>query len=125
MDPWLSLPKIVIDRSQLQEFSEGDQAIEQELLHLFVEDTQEHLTRLHLAIAHQAFEEARREAHHIKGASAHVAALTMFAIAAELEDQLQQQPSPLPLTLLKHLETAYQNVIDQIEQWDQESATLG
>lgn len=125
MDPWPSLPEMIIDRKQLQEFSEGDRAIEQELLHLFVRDTQEHLTHLRLEIANQDFEEARREAHHLKGASAHVAALVMFAIATEVENQLQQQRSPFAMTLLEQLATAYQNVMNQIEQWDQESTALG
>lgn len=119
-----SIPAVVIDQQQLQEYSGGDRVFEQELLHLFVEDTQHHLVALSVAIADQDFEVARREAHYIKGASAHVGALAMSAISAVVEDHMKQQTSPIPEFLLDQLVTAYQDVILQTEQWDQDLTAL-
>ncbi|WP_299411319.1 Hpt domain-containing protein [Acaryochloris sp. IP29b_bin.148] len=108
----------VIDPNQLQEYSDGDRAFEQELLELFVEDTHRHLVQLRHAIATQAFEAARQEAHHIKGASAHVGAIAMSKLAATLETHAKQQTAPAPL--LGQLEQAYQQVMQQAEQWGQD-----
>lgn len=124
MKPWQTQPSIAVDRNHLQECSEGDRVFEQELLHLFVDDTHQHMIRLKTAISTQEFEIARREAHHIKGASAHVGAVTMFAIAAELEAQMKHVHQNQPCPLLHQLEAAYQAVITQTAQWDQELASL-
>ena len=113
-----------IDRSLLHEYSDGDRDFEQELLHLFVDDTQQHLASLKAAISNQNFDIATREAHHIKGASAHVGAVAMFAIATEVEALIKQKITPPSLPLLSQLETAYQDVIAVTEQWDQESTAL-
>ncbi|KAI9131511.1 Hpt domain-containing protein [Acaryochloris sp. CCMEE 5410] len=123
MKSWPSITPISIDRTLLHEYSDGDRNFEQELLHLFVDDTQQHLARLKAAISNQNFDMATREAHHIKGASAHVGAVAMFAIAAEIETLIKQK-STSPSLLLSQLETAYQDVIGMTEQWDQESTTL-
>lgn len=124
MESWQPIPPITIDRSYLQECSDGDPAFEQELLHLFVDDTQQHLVSLRAAIATQNFDIARQEAHHIKGASAHVGAVTMFAIAAAVEAQMKENTTPLSLPLLSQLEAAYQDVVAQTKQWDQEPTIL-
>ena len=120
MDPSPSLP---IDRSQLQECSEGDRVFEQELLTLFVEDTQQHLGRLQVAIATQDVQTAQREAHHIKGSSAHIGAQVMFTLATAIEDHMKQQTT-LPDPLLSQLATAYQEVVALTEQWYPESTRL-
>jgi len=124
MKSWQSFTTLTIDQSLLHEYSEGDRSFEQELLHLFVEDTQQHLARLRAAISTHNFDIAKRQAHHIKGASAHVGAVTMVAIATEIEAQINQQTAPPPLLLLTQLEAAYQDVITVAEQWDQESTPL-
>lgn len=124
MKAWPSITPISIDRSLLHEYSDGDRDFEQELLHLFVNDTQQHLASLKAAISNQNFDIATREAHHIKGASAHVGAVAMFAIATEVEALIKQKITPPSLPLLSQLETAYQDVIAVTEQWDQESTTL-
>ncbi|WP_299485918.1 Hpt domain-containing protein [Acaryochloris sp. IP29b_bin.137] len=124
MEPWQTHLPPAIDRSQLQESSAGDRAFEQELLHLFVADTQQHLKRLKTAIATQDFDIAQREAHHMKGASAHVGAVTMYAIATAVEVQMRQHMMDQSLPLLNQLEMAYQAVIDQTEQWDQDLTSL-
>lgn len=124
MKSWPSITPISIDRNLLHEYSDGDRDFEQELLHLFVDDTQQHLARLKAAISSQNFDTATQEAHHIKGASAHVGAVAMFAIAAEIEALIKQKRTPPSLPLLSQLETAYQDVIGMAEQWDQESTPL-
>lgn len=124
MKPWPSITPNSIDRNLLHEYSDGDRNFEQELLHLFVDDTQQHLTSLKAAISNQNFDIATREAHHIKGASAHVGAVAMSAIAAEIETLIKQKSTSPSLPLLNQLETAYQDIIGMAEQWDQESTTL-
>lgn len=124
MNSWPSITPISIDRTLLHEYSDGDRSFEQELLHLFVDDTQQHLANLKAAISDQNFDIATQEAHHIKGASAHVGAVAMFAIAAEIETLIKQKSTSPSLPLLSQLETAYQDVIGMTEQWDQESTTL-
>ncbi|NJK42156.1 MAG: Hpt domain-containing protein [Acaryochloridaceae cyanobacterium SU_2_1] len=98
-----------IDHHQLQEYSQGDLVFEQELLALFIADTQQHLEQLQGAVTQQEWETAREVAHHIKGASGHVGAQVMSRIAAQLETQSQQQ-QPLDL-LFQDLQTAYTAVI--------------
>lgn len=120
MDPSLSVP---IDRNQLQECSEGDRAFEQELLTLFVDDTQQHLERLQVAIANQDVQTAMREAHHIKGSSAHIGAQVIFTLATAIEDHMKQQTT-LPEPLLSQLAMAYQDVVALTEQWYPESTRL-
>lgn len=124
MEPPQTISSIAVDRNQLQDCSGGDRSFEQELLHLFVEDTQQHLLRLQHAIAARRFDLARREAHHIKGASAHVGAVTMFAIATEVEARMEQQTLDQSIPLLHQLDVAYQAVIAQTMQWDQELTSL-
>jgi signal transduction histidine kinase/DNA-binding response OmpR family regulator len=82
---------LVIDWDHLHQISDDNTDFEQELLHIFVIDTQEHLNTAQSALALGDHETVARAAHHIKGASANVGLTEMQTIASKLEYQSQQQ----------------------------------
>lgn len=81
---------IAIDWEQLHQISDGNSEFEHELLKIFVEDTQQHLTIAKIAFSENNAEQLSRSAHHIKGASANVGLYEMQAISATLEEQANQ-----------------------------------
>lgn len=97
-----------IDYQLLQEYSQGDLAFEQELLALFMQDTQQYLQQLEQAIMAQDWQTVQEAAHHIKGASGHVGAQAMSRIATAIETHSQQQQALDQL--FQDLQTAYAEV---------------
>lgn len=77
----------VMNWEHLHQLSDGNEAFERELLHIFVEDVGNHLAHLKTAIADGNFHAIEHTAHHIKGASANVGLAAMSAIAAAFEQQ--------------------------------------
>lgn len=96
-----------IDLDYLHQLSEGDAEFEQELLLMFIEDSQTHLKGAKAALTQPAFSELRQEAHYLKGSSGNVGAHTMHTLAAELEHKAAQQDPANLDTLMQNLETAY------------------
>jgi HPt (histidine-containing phosphotransfer) domain-containing protein len=85
-----------INWNQLHDLSGHDPAFERELLQIFLQDTQTQLARLEAAWAIGDFVEVRLTAHHIKGASANVGAVTLAKWAAQIETAArEQQPDPI------------------------------
>jgi HPt (histidine-containing phosphotransfer) domain-containing protein len=80
-----------MDWQRLHDLSGGMREFEQELLAIFVDDTQSHVEAMERAIVAQDFTTLATEAHHIKGASANVGAVPMQEIALFLEQQAHQQ----------------------------------
>ena len=86
------------DREQLEHLAGGDKAFENELLQLFVGDTENSLSQLDAAISSNSQDAVQSLAHYIKGASANVGAVGMSQTAAQLEKlaktgDLQAAPS--------------------------------
>lgn len=78
-------PNPDINWKQLHELSGNDQAFEQELLQIFMEDSHEQLGRLSAAWADGDLNQVRQVAHHIKGASANVGAIAIAHWASQIE----------------------------------------
>jgi len=74
-----------IDLDRLEEVTAGDEELRQELIDLFMADTEERFLILESAIAGKNGEELNRTAHSIKGSSANMGAAALQALAYELE----------------------------------------
>ncbi|MEM8614755.1 MAG: Hpt domain-containing protein [Cyanobacteria bacterium P01_H01_bin.105] len=73
------------DQEQLEQLSGGDKVFEQELLQMFVGDTENSLSQLATAVSVENPTAIEALAHYIKGASANVGAVGMSRTAARLE----------------------------------------
>jgi HPt (histidine-containing phosphotransfer) domain-containing protein len=80
-----SNPHPDINWRQLHELSGNDQAFEQELLQIFLEDSHEQMGHLNAAWAAGDLNQVRLVAHHIKGASANVGAVAIARWASQIE----------------------------------------
>ncbi len=105
-----------LDLAYLHQVSQDDSDFEQELLAVFMADTQTHLAAAKDAVSVQDAETIRQEAHHIKGASANVGAKRVAGLAAELENQAKQGDLGTASMLLQQLETATKAVAQFAEQ---------
>ncbi|KAM3115158.1 GAF domain-containing protein [Phormidesmis sp. 146-33] len=103
---------LAIDWEHLHQISDGNTDFEQELLQIFVTDTQEHLNTAQTALATGNHEAVARAAHHIKGASANVGLTEMQTIASKLDHQSQQQNLEEAPQLLLALAHSIQTVRD-------------
>ncbi|MGF1600418.1 MAG: Hpt domain-containing protein [Thermosynechococcaceae cyanobacterium] len=123
-----------INRNRLQEYSGGEIEFEIELLNLFIEDAQQHLDTIDVAIssaikptegaaegdyseglAGSNLETIYQEAHHLKGASGTIGAERFEAISTQLEQAARQgQPCIQHLCALK---IAFAELTIQVSQW--------
>ena len=78
---------LAIDWEHLHQISDGNADFERELLHIFLEDTQQHLTSAKTALGTEDAIAVSRAAHHVKGSSSNVGLYEMQAIASTLEEQ--------------------------------------
>jgi HPt (histidine-containing phosphotransfer) domain-containing protein len=76
-----------IDWERLHQLSNYSAEFEWELLQVFADDSCAYLAHLKQAIALQDYGQIEQDAHHIKGASANVGAMSMQTAAAALEQQ--------------------------------------
>ena len=106
-----------IDLDYLRQFSEGDTAFEQELLELFVADSQTHLAAVKAAIITQDLETVRQKAHQLKGSSSNVGANVMQDLAAQLEQAAKQETLEKVSTWFAELEAAYAAVATFVTHW--------
>jgi len=96
-----------IDWEYLHQISDHDPDFEQELLEVFIADTQIHLANIQAAASAQDSQGVRQEAHYIKGASANVGATAIHQLAARLEEESKQGDLQNAPELLNQLEIAY------------------
>ena len=99
-----------IDLERLHRLSDDSAEFEWELLQVFAEDSSAYLVHLKQAIAQQDFCQIERDAHHIKGASANVGAMSIQTAAAAIEQQARAQQLDDSDRWLAMLE----NAIDQL-----------
>lgn len=99
-----------IDIEYLNEISEGDQEFELELLQIYIEDTEIHLVAATKAIAAHDLYTLEREAHHMKGASGNVGALSVQNLAAQLEQQARDKLLDNANSIIEELENCLQQV---------------
>nr|WP_277882474.1 Hpt domain-containing protein [Pseudanabaena sp. FACHB-2040] len=70
------------------------------MLQIFLKDSQGQITYLESAWSSHDLAEVRQIAHHIKGASANVGAVTLSTLAAQIEVAARnQQPEAIPQAL--------------------------
>ncbi|NIA13368.1 MAG: response regulator [Nitrospiraceae bacterium] len=79
-------PSGILDQSRLLELTDNDIEAIREVIGDLLSETPLHLERLEKAIADGDGENARREAHGIKGAAANIGCIEVQAIAAKIED---------------------------------------
>ncbi|HTL88092.1 MAG TPA: GAF domain-containing protein [Leptolyngbya sp.] len=94
---------LAIDWHHLHQISDGNPEFERELLHIFWEDTQQHLISAQTALASGNAIEVSNAAHHVKGSSSNVGLYEMQAIASELESQALSNDLTQATTLLSQL----------------------
>jgi len=99
-------PKEILDR--LRELDCGDEGFVQELLAVFLSESEKRLASLGEAIRSQDLELIKREAHTLKGSSANAGAEAMREKAFRLE-KLSQGGS------LEEMQRAFQDLVDQFE----------
>lgn len=99
-----------IDWQHLQDLADGDSEFELELLQMFVEDTLSHLDLIKAAIAAHDIQQLKREAHHLKGTSANVGAVTMRLAAEKLEQLPGNQEWRGSAELVSELEESVKHI---------------
>lgn len=95
----------VVDREHLRQLSEGDEAFELELLQTFIEDAEERLRQVDIALATADSLKLKQQAHQLRGASAGVGVVSMQLLARRLEQDDQDN-----FQLLKMLEARLEEV---------------
>ncbi|MEO0350315.1 MAG: Hpt domain-containing protein [Cyanobacteria bacterium P01_A01_bin.15] len=98
------------DQEQLAQLSGGDKAFEQELLQMFLADTENSLSQLAGAIATGNQTDIQELAHYIKGASANVGAVALSREAAGLERLAKKGQLATAPSSLKQLHTLHQEI---------------
>ena len=89
--PGISTDNLLFDRDRLHQISHGNEELEQELLQIFVEDTEAYLEELKQGLSVNDVVKVSRQAHTIKGASGNVGVTSMQEVAAELERQARME----------------------------------
>lgn len=107
---------LAINWEQLHQISDHNEAFERELLKIFAEDTEQHLSTAKIALENGDAIALSRQAHHIKGSSANVGLYEMKAVASMLEEQALRndvtQVSMLIVQLVEMLEVLEQFLED-------------
>ncbi len=107
----ISYTDLPIDMEHLHQLSEGDKSFEMEILQVFLEDAQSHITAAKQAIAANDSHQLKREAHHLKGSSGNVGASAMQVLAHDLEQQAIQEDFHVAAPIVTEL----QNRLTQVK----------
>jgi CheY-like chemotaxis protein len=103
------------DWVRLRELSDHNREFEQELLQIYLDDTQDQLQHLEQAIDRQNLQHIERIAHHMKGASASIGAKQIETIARTVEQQAKQQQLELIRGLMPQLKQGFSQIQMLIE----------
>jgi signal transduction histidine kinase/CHASE2 domain-containing sensor protein/DNA-binding response OmpR family regulator len=95
-----------LDLDYLHSLSEGDIEFEQELLQVFLQNTQENLTEVQTALANNDIATIAAKAHQLKGASGNVGARIIQQLAIQLEQEVHQHNLPAVPQVLDQLQSA-------------------
>jgi HPt (histidine-containing phosphotransfer) domain-containing protein len=102
-----TIRRLGLDWERLRQISEGNAAFERKLLGLFYKDAQIHLQTLQRAVLTGDLALVMSAVHPLKGASANLGLMRIYAIATELE---QCPPSLTMTAYLQELETCLQQL---------------
>jgi two-component system sensor histidine kinase EvgS len=103
--------EMIIDRSTLEIYSQGDLAVELGILEDFLHSEAEDMLALQTAVEAQNCKDARWSTHRIKGAGRMVGATLLAAAAEHLENQAKQEAA------LTDAFIALQGRFKQVEDW--------
>lgn len=99
-----------MDLARLARTTAGDAEVEQELLRIFVEQTDEKIRALDRGVASKDYVQVGEEAHSLKGASANVGADRLRELAASLEAGMKNSEHDRAAELLKEVKAEYARV---------------
>jgi histidine phosphotransfer protein HptB len=99
----------------LAQLTDGDEEFQQELLHLYLQNSQVLIQQLGTAIAAENWAEVMKLAHQLKGSSGNAGALRSQAYASELEQIGRQGHQELASIGLANLEREWQNLKTSID----------
>jgi CheY-like chemotaxis protein len=108
-----------LDLIRLHQLSDHNPEFEQELLQLYLNDTQTHLQQLQEMIERRNLSQIERIAHHIRGSSASIGASKLEAIAEAIEQHAKQRHLDAACDLAKQLEQKFaqlQQVLAELAQ---------
>jgi CheY-like chemotaxis protein/HPt (histidine-containing phosphotransfer) domain-containing protein len=108
-------PQALFDRSRLVDRLDGDRALAEEMVELFVSTTTRELKELSHAMGENDFVKAGRLAHSLKGASANMECAALAACAAELEKACRAEDSTNSTAGLGKLRAEFSKVCRQFE----------
>lgn len=106
-----------LDWQQLHDLSGNDAEFEQELLQMFIEDTEEQLSQLGTAIAEDDPTLSQHIAHHIKGAAANVGAMAIASQAAQLEAIYKQAEHSVKQAEIQQLFEQLKSALSQLRHY--------
>lgn len=107
------------DLDHLHQLSDHNPEFEQELLQLYLHDTEDQLQQLQQSISRENTQQIERIAHHIKGASASVGAKQLEREAENIERQARQQQLEHIGVLVAQLEQTFRQVQGLLSAWEE------
>ncbi len=94
----------------------------EDLIHVFITDSDIRLQHLSQAYSAQQFDEVRRLAHSFKGASSNVATPLLTQLCFQVEEAAQQRQVPRLISGLRALQTEYLHVREALLQMIQSAS---
>lgn len=110
-----TLTELQFDLEQLHQLSDHSYEFEQELLQLYLDDTQFQVQQLQEACQQQDLAAIEQIAHHLKGASASIGAKSVETLAEDLEVQAKHRDWPGTAELLTQLRRTFEQVQSQLK----------
>lgn len=96
-----------VDLDRLHEVTLGEADLLEEVIGIFLEDGRACLVRLREAVASDALDDARRDAHTLKGMAGNLGAMPLLAMARRLELAAEQRDAAALPGLLAALESEF------------------
>ncbi|NES96037.1 MAG: Hpt domain-containing protein [Desertifilum sp. SIO1I2] len=113
----LHFTQIPVDVRKLLELTGGDRQIGQEFLKCFLEHAPLYVNNLKQALCPVDFTQLAFNAHRLKGAAGMVASRSVFALAQQLEQEVQNKQSQNLVLLLTQLEEQLIEVEHFLQTW--------
>lgn len=94
-----------INLSQINDISEGDMEFEDEIITMYIIDTQERISNLENLLTQKNWKELKREAHTLKGSSGNIGVIGIFELCKKLEAASLNQDEQLARELVNEIRT--------------------
>ncbi|MCE5229369.1 response regulator [bacterium] len=106
---------IVFDRASFMKRMMGDEALARELVTTFLADMNNEISQLSAAIVQDDLDQAQRQAHKIKGASANLSAFALRETARSMEAAAKARQSEQARQILPRLVECFNRLVDSLE----------